>query len=76
MAQTIITIRDDGSLKIEGPEFILKDSQGNEYNLAGRQVISLCRCGQSTNKPFCDGAHRDANFSSVCEAITLPPPKR
>ncbi len=73
MPQTIITIRDDGSLKIEGTEFTLKDSQGKEYNLSGRQVISLCRCGQSENKPFCDGAHRNANFSSTCEAITLPP---
>ena len=34
------------------------DQDGNVYNLAGRTVVSLCRCGQSANKPFCDGAHK------------------
>jgi CDGSH-type Zn-finger protein len=29
----------------------------------------------SENKPFCDGAHAKAGFSSVCEARELPPPK-
>ena len=27
-----------------------------------RNRVTLCRCGQSKNKPFCDGAHYDAGF--------------
>jgi CDGSH-type Zn-finger protein len=37
-------------------------------------VISLCRCGHSDNKPFCDGSHARVGFQSVVEARELPPP--
>lgn len=26
--------------------------------------VALCRCGQSANKPFCDGTHRDIRFTA------------
>jgi CDGSH-type Zn-finger protein len=42
--------------------------------LSGRTAISLCRCGHSENKPFCDGTHRKVNFQSEVKARTLPPP--
>lgn len=38
----------------------LKDSKGN--TLVTGRVFSLCRCGQSTNKPYCDGSHVKAGF--------------
>jgi CDGSH-type Zn-finger protein len=44
------------------------------WDLSGRQKISLCRCGQSANKPFCDGAHKACGFDSKVEAGVLPPP--
>ena len=50
------------------------DPSGKEFGLAGRTVISLCRCGHSQNKPFCDGSHRSHGFESVIEARELPPP--
>lgn len=71
---TKITVNNNGSLRIEG-EFELLDPQGNRFDLAGRQVISLCRCGQSENKPFCDGAHSRCGFQSDIVARALPPKK-
>ena len=69
-----IVVRNNGSLKVEG-DFELVDEQGNRYDLAGRTRISLCRCGHSSKKPFCDHAHRAAGFESHCEAYALEPIK-
>ncbi|MBI3207489.1 MAG: CDGSH iron-sulfur domain-containing protein [Candidatus Solibacter usitatus] len=69
-----ITVNNNGPLRIEG-EMTIHDANGNLYGLAGRTVISLCRCGLSENKPFCDGAHARQGFQSMCEAKELPPPK-
>ena len=71
---TKVTVNNNGPLRIEG-EFSIADATGKEFGLAGRTVISLCRCGNSANKPFCDGSHNRVGFQSVCEARELPPPK-
>lgn len=73
-----IVVRDQGSLKIEigeGERFELVDGQGNAFGLGGRKVISLCRCGESANKPFCDSSHKRCGFDSVVVARDLPPPQ-
>ena len=72
MAATKITINPNGSIRIEG-DFTIHDAEGKEFGLAGRSVISLCRCGLSENKPFCDGHHKQG-FQSVCPARELPAP--
>lgn len=72
MAATKITVNNNGSLRIEG-DFTLVDAAGKEFGLGGRTVISLCRCGHSQNKPFCDGSHKTNNFASACEARDLAP---
>lgn len=69
-----ITVSNNGSLRIEG-EIELYDASGQKFDLGGRTAISLCRCGQSNNKPFCDGAHARCGFQSQVVAIALPPPK-
>lgn len=71
---TKITINNNGSIKVEG-KFTIVDREGNEYDLAGREIIGLCRCGQSKNKPFCDGAHNGCQFEHEAKAFALPPKK-
>ena len=71
---TKVSVLNNGPLRIEG-EFTVCDAVGKEFGLAGRTVLSLCRCGFSENKPFCDGSHARQGFQSACEARDLPPPK-
>jgi len=71
---TKVTVNNNGPLRLEGT-FSIADANGKEFGLAGRTVISLCRCGHSANKPFCDGSHARTGWQSVCEARELPPPK-
>ena len=73
MPATKITVRNSGPIRIEG-EFTIYDQDGKPFDLAGRTTISLCRCGQSSNKPFCDGTHKECNFDSPIEARALAPP--
>ena len=54
-----IRLRADGPLVLEGP-FELRGSDGSEVRGA---AAALCRCGASGNKPFCDGSHRNIEFS-------------
>jgi CDGSH-type Zn-finger protein len=67
-----ITVINHGPLRVEG-EFTLRDAHGNAFDMAGRALISLCRCGQSQNKPLCDGSHKKVNFQSEVKARALPP---
>jgi CDGSH-type Zn-finger protein len=70
---TTITVKSNGSIRVEG-DFEMLDRNGNKFDLSGRTAVSLCRCGLSKNKPFCDSAHREGNFESEIVARTLPPP--
>jgi CDGSH-type Zn-finger protein len=71
MAATRITVNHNGSLKLEG-DFEIVDSQGNVYGLGGRDKVSICRCGLSKNKPFCDGSHK-GHFEHNAIAFDLSP---
>jgi CDGSH-type Zn-finger protein len=54
--KTIIEVIDSGPLKIHG-NFILKDLQRDKETSMGE--VLLCRCGLSSDKPFCDGSHKN-----------------
>ena len=59
-----ITVRLNGPYKVEGDDVKVLDWNGNEYAIAKRP-FALCRCGASTNKPFCDGTHSKVGFQAA-----------
>jgi len=71
MAATRITVMNNGSLRVEG-DFEIVDQEGRPFGLGGRPRVSLCRCGHSNNKPFCDSSHKTCGFESVIVAFELP----
>jgi len=71
MATVKITIRKNGPYRVEAPEGIIElvDADGNKYDLTGKPAFSLCRCGASVNKPFCDGTHSKIGFLAAEAAV-------
>jgi CDGSH-type Zn-finger protein len=55
-----IKLVDDGPLLLTG-DVVVTDGAGAAYPAA--RVVSLCRCGLSDDKPFCDGSHRVKRFA-------------
>ena len=71
MADVKITVRPNGPFRVEAPEgsIDLIDANGNKFDLTGKPAFSLCRCGGSTNKPFCDGTHSRIGFQGAESAV-------
>jgi CDGSH-type Zn-finger protein len=71
MAQVRITVRPNGPYRVEAPEgsVDLVDINGNHFDLIGKSAFSLCRCGGSVNKPFCDGTHSRIGFQGAEMAV-------
>lgn len=53
--------RENGPLLARGIPRLTDQENGA---LETKAVMALCRCGQSANKPFCDGSHNEAGFQS------------
>lgn len=70
MSEVIINTRENGPFLVSGPAKLV-DHQGNEFNLEGKQTYALCRCGQSKNRPFCDGSHKSCGF--IAAELAAPP---
>jgi len=51
----------------------IEASENGPYlvKLNGKVVNALCRCGNSNNKPFCDGSHRRVGFRAERKIINL-----
>lgn len=66
-----ILVKPNGPYVVSGDlsEIEIKDINGNKYDLTGKQAAALCRCGASTNKPFCDGTHSKIGFQAAEAAV-------
>lgn len=72
MTDVTITVRENGSYKVEGPVRLL-DADGNEFALPQGKALALCRCGHSAKKPYCDGTHRQIGFDAPERASDSSP---
>jgi CDGSH-type Zn-finger protein len=64
--QPSIEIIEDPQIKVSGPIWLkggieLESADGSKYE--SRNRMTLCRCGKSNNKPFCDGSHIKVRFN-------------
>lgn len=46
----------DGPMLVRGATYI-RDADGRRHAVE-RPVVAVCRCGASTNAPWCDGMHK------------------
>ncbi len=65
-----ITVRPNGPLRVEG-HILLVDADGAQWDLTGKPAVSLCRCGLSEKRPFCDGSHNRAGWQCSASAGNL-----
>jgi CDGSH-type Zn-finger protein len=63
-----ITCRPNGPYLVEG-DVEIYDTAGNKIDTSTRPRISLCRCGGSVSKPFCDGTHSKIGFQAAEAAV-------
>jgi CDGSH-type Zn-finger protein len=57
-----ITPSENGPYLVSGPMH-LTDIDGREIDHPDQ--VALCRCGHSSNKPFCDGTHATIDFDGT-----------
>ncbi len=58
-AESIVEVTPNGPLLVYG-NITVKQSDGLE--IKKNKVTAFCRCGQSANKPYCDGTHTKVGF--------------
>jgi CDGSH-type Zn-finger protein len=67
MSDVQITVTENGPYMVKGP-IELFDAAGNPVATEGAAAF-LCRCGGSSNKPFCDGTHSKIGFIGAAAAV-------
>ncbi len=67
-----IAVTEEPDKEVSGPLWVrgaipIESADGDTYELRNR--VTLCRCGKSYNKPFCDGTHIMTGFNDGDESI-------
>ncbi len=57
-----ITIHTDGPIVVPAEGLSLKGTDGSAIERPKGSAVALCRCGESSTKPFCDGTHKNVDF--------------
>lgn len=70
MTDVNIVVRHNGPLKVTGP-ITISDPEGREFELPEGSAVVLCRCGHSSNKPFCDATHRTIGWAPTDSAARV-----
>ncbi|HVZ78376.1 MAG TPA: CDGSH iron-sulfur domain-containing protein [Gemmatimonadaceae bacterium] len=72
-----IKVRHNGSyfIDLSTGDVELVDGDNNPIEIpTGKPGISLCRCGASRKKPFCDGTHKTLHFDEHAPPPAPPAP--
>ena len=64
-----IKVMQNGPYLVQGDDVTVVDWNGAAYAISKRP-FALCRCGASTNKPFCDGTHSRNGFKAAEAAVS------
>jgi 3-phenylpropionate/trans-cinnamate dioxygenase ferredoxin subunit len=67
-----IKVFENGPYLVTGDDIAVVDWNGASYPVTKRP-FALCRCGGSTNKPFCDGTHSKTGFKAAEAAVPGSP---
>ena len=68
MPDCTIRVLPNGPYRLTGPAKIT-DPTGQEIVIEEGRGVSLCRCGGSVNKPYCDGTHSRIGFQAAEAAV-------
>jgi len=75
----VIKVRENGpfAVDITTGDFILLDHTDNPIPIPplkpGKTNVTLCRCGKSSNKPFCDSTHKRIGWKGMNEDAIVEP---
>ena len=67
MSSVKITALKNGPYKVEGSIELHYDTM--PLDTSGKAAVFLCRCGASSNKPFCDGTHSKIGFQAAASVV-------